>query len=207
MKPIVIVQIISLLLVSGMLGGLLLTTPLYNEVQSGIVEVLCLSCIKLDPKTELAFTFETANGKDHPLFVQENLSNGPVFMEFRQDVCEACDEMAPLIKEIFDLEFEKEETFFELVHLNSANVTFMHINLDHASEELKASFACYDKDDIGGVPMFTLVSYGYDRGFIKPIYTTTYGKLSLQNDQERKDLLLTIIQDGINLYEQTNSHH
>ena len=110
MKKMMALQITCLILVSGALGGMLVYTNVYERVQLGIVEVLCLSCLKLDPKTLVEFTFETANGKPNPEFVLDNLSKGPVFLAFRSDVCDACDIMEPIIQDIFSVHFEKEET-------------------------------------------------------------------------------------------------
>ena len=202
MKKIFVVQISAFILISGVLGGMLFLTDIYDEVQSNIVSVLCLSCIKLDPKTKLDFTFETTTGQPHPDFVIENLTKGPLFLAFREDVCAACDIMELVIQEIFSIEFEKEETFAVTVPFDNANVTFFHINIDHASEELQHSRSLYDKDFIGGVPMFTLVTFGYNRGFLEPYYTSAYGTLNLDNNENRKALLINIIQDGINLYKE-----
>ena len=204
MKKLLVVQISAFILISGALGGLFISSSVYNDVQSRIVEVLCLSCIKLDPKTHLDFTFETADGQPHPTFVLENLTKGPVFLEFREDVCAACDIMAPVVKDIFGVEFEKEETFNKTVVFDGANVTLIHINIDHATQELKDAFSVYDKDHIGGVPMFSILTLGYDRGFVKPYYTTVYGTLNLDNDEDRKEALLDIIQDGIDMYIQNH---
>ena len=200
MKKLLVLQISAFILIAGALGGMFLYTDAYEAVQSRIVLVLCLSCIKLDPKTQLDFTFETATGQPHSDFVLENLTKGPVFLAFREDVCPACDIMEPIIQDIFDIEFEKEEIVIKTVILQDTNVTFIHINIDHASKEMKDSLFIYDKDHIGGVPMFTIVTLGYHHGFVEPSYTTAYGILNLERDDERKQLLLNIIQDGINLY-------
>jgi thiol-disulfide isomerase/thioredoxin len=206
-KKMLALQITALLIVSGGLAGVLLYTEVYDDVQSGIVSVLCLSCIKLEPKTTLEFTFETATGQPHSAFVLDNLTKGPVFLAYREDVCAACDDMEPIIQDIFSVYFEKEETFATPVLFDNATVTFIHINIDHASKELQDSRLIYDKDDIGGVPMFTLVTWGYDRGLIKPYYTTAYGKLNLDTDEERKATFLEIIVDGITLYQQNHEGH
>lgn len=197
-----VIQISALLIATGSLGGMLLFTDVYDDVQSGIVSVLCLSCIKLDPKTQLDFTFETATGQLHSHFVLDNLTKGIVFLAFREDVCTACDIMEPILQEIFSVEFGKEETFFETVIFDDINVTFIHINIDHASNELQDSRLIYDKDHVGGVPMFTVITLGYDPGFIKPYYTTAYGTLNLDDNKDRKELLTKIILDGIDLYNQ-----
>lgn len=200
------VQISAFIIVAGALGGILVFTDVYDDVQSRIVTVLCLSCIKLDPKTQLDFTFKTATSQ-HPDFVIENLTKGPVFLAFRDDVCQACDDMEPLIQEIFNVYFEKEETLYETVDFNGTNVTFVHISieLDHSNEEQRESRFIYDKDHIGGVPQFTIVTLGYDQGVIRPYYATAYGKLGLDNNKDRKALLIKIIQDGIFLYNENRA--
>jgi len=202
MKKMLAVQITTLILISGTLGGMLFFTEVYDEVQSRIVSVLCLSCIKLNPRTQLNFTFETATSQPHSNFVLDNLTKGPVFLAYREDACTACDIMEPIIQDIFSVHFEKEEILFKTVLFESTNVTFIHINIDHASKELKDSLFIYDKDHVRGVPMFAVVTLGYDHGFIKPYYTTVYGTLNLEDDEERKQLLMKIIIDGIDLYNQ-----
>ena len=202
MKKLLAVQIIGLLLISGALGGLLSSSTIYDDVRSSIVTVLCLSCIKLDPKTVREFTFTTPNNADHPDFIIENLTRGPIFLAYREDVCEACDTMEPIIQEIFGVEYEKEETFFEPVLIDSANVTFIRINIDHTSMELRETLTFYDKENVSGLPMFTFVTLGYDRGFIKPYYVSVYGTLGLETYEERENLLTTLLQESIDLYKE-----
>ena len=74
MKKMFAIQICALILVSGSLSLMLIETDIYERVQSGIVEVLCLSCLKLEPITQADFIFETANGNPHPDFIIENLN-------------------------------------------------------------------------------------------------------------------------------------
>jgi hypothetical protein len=201
-KPFLAVQIAFLLFFTGGLTGILVTTNVYEDIHDTIVSTLCLSCIKLDPVSRLDFVFETANGENHPDFALENLTKGPLFIEYRSDVCAACDIMAPIIKEIFHLSFQKEETLYKLVNYNGTNVHFYHINLDHASKIQKDSFPIYDKDHRQGVPMFVIITVKYDRGIIKPCYTAAYGTLGLDKDEERRDMITDMIEDGIKLYEQ-----
>lgn len=207
MKKLLAIQFSTFVLISGALGGMVLYTDVYDDVRFGIVSVLCLSCIKLDPKSVVDFTFDTANLQPHSDFVLGNLSKGPVFLAFREDVCLGCDIMEPIIQDIFEVEFEKEETVVKTVIFNDTNVTFIHINLDHASQELKDSFFVYDKDNVGGVPMFTVITLGYDRGFVKPYYSSVYGTLNLEENIERKAFLLEFIQDGIDLFNQNKAGH
>lgn len=204
MKKILSLQVVLLVICAGGLGGMLLYTDIYTNVQDTIVSTLCLSCIKLDPVTHLEFTFETANGENHPDFVLQNLTKGPIFIEYRSDVCEACDEMAPIVKDIFNLHFEKEDIVEKEIDYNGQIITFYHINLDHASEFQKASYDIYDKNHVNGVPMFVIITVMYNRGFIEPVYATAYGTLGLKTDQERMNYLTSMIDDGFKLYEQNH---
>jgi thiol-disulfide isomerase/thioredoxin len=204
MKKIVAIQLSLIIIIAGVGGSMLVFTDVYDSIHDTIVSTLCLSCIKLDPVSRLEFVFETANGEEHPDFVLENLTKGPIFIEYRSDVCLACDMMAPIIKEIFHLSFEKEETLYELVNFNGSNINFYHINLDHASEIQKNSFSIYDKDHRQGVPMFVVITVKYNRGIIEPCYTAAYGTLGLPTEEERRDMIINMIEDGIKLYEQNH---
>lgn len=199
-----VISTTCLIIFSGAGAGILIYTDVYDDVHDIIVSTLCLSCIKLDPVSRLDFVFETANGADHPEFVLENLTTGILFIEYREDVCTGCDIMAPIIKDIFNLSFEKEETLYKLVDYNGSIVHFYHISLDHASQIQKDSFPIYDKDHRHGVPMFVVITVKYHRGFIEPCYTAAYGTLGLDTYKERRDLLTDMILDGIELYEQNH---
>ena len=59
--------------------------------------------------------------------------------------------MAPIIKEIFKIDFRKEDTFNEKVSYNMRDLIFIQINRDHASDELSDSLFTYDKDHRVGV--------------------------------------------------------
>ena len=207
MKKMMTIQIIAFIVAAGTLSGLFSYTDVYDVVESVIVRVTCLSCLKLDPKTELDFQFKTATDEEHPSFVLNNLSNGPVFLAFRADVCSACDIMEPLVMDIFNVEFGISETHREIVLIDNTEITFYHINIDHAEEEYRKAFEIYDKDNVKGVPMFTMITFGYDHGIVKPSYTTAYGTLNFDTDNERIDLLEKIISDGIYLYEQNIAGH
>jgi len=202
MSKLIVLQICVMVIVGGGLSATLFYTDTYDDVKSRIVSVLCLGCLKLDPKTMLDFTFNTANNADHPLFVLENLTIGPVFLRYRDDVCSACDQMEPVIKEIFGVTYSIEEQFYKTLKFNEANVTFIHINLDHTGQEEGSSFGVYDKDHMNGVPMFTVVTIGYDHGLVKPYYTTAYGTLGKNRNEDRKEILTQIVEDGISIYMQ-----
>lgn len=208
MRKMLVLQLTALIIVSSTLGGMFLATEVYDEVQSRIVLVLCLSCIKLEPKTISIFTFNTVDQAPHPSFVLENLTKGPVFLHYSEDVCAGCEIMFPIVKRLFNEEFEKQDMFWNTVRFENANVTHIYINLDHTTKDLEDSFPIYDKDDIGGLPMFTIVTLGYDHGQIRPKYTTLYGTLNVNNDQERFDLLAELIHESITMYDQNkNGYH
>ena len=211
MKKMMAVQVSLLIVVSGALGGMYVFTDVYDDVQNSIVSLICLSCIKLSPVSSSNFTFETANDKPHPSFVLDNLTKGPVFLAYRTDVCDYCDYMEPLLMDIFDLEFEKQDVFYETVNFNGSNVTFIHINKDHSSLELRDSHDIYDINGDRAVPMYTTITFGYDRGIIKPYYNTTYGVIDIDySDEERIEVLTNLILSCIDLYDEFHigyKHH
>jgi len=209
MKKMLAAQITAFIILGGVFGALAINEGVYETVQETIVNVLCLSCLKLTPTNDLNFTFSTANGEDHPSFIVENLSKGVVFLVFRADVCAACDIMEPSVQEIFDVDFEKEDTVMKTIQVNDVNVTLLHINIDHSPQQLIDLYDIYDQHHIGGVPMFTVISYGYNRGTVLPIYATGYGTLQGETSQEQQQALENMIFEGTLLYTQNHhgSHH
>lgn len=207
------IQIIGLILVSASLGGILVYTPVYGEVQDGIVKVLCLSCLKLEPRTASDFTFDTVDNFEHPSFMLENLSKGgPVFIFYSGDSCTGCDIMYPVIKELFSVEFDKKEMFHTTLTYNQVNISYIYINIHHTTDELRQSQQIYDKDFVSGIPMFTLVTLGYDKGVVRPIYTTLYGTLGsfgATTDETQLQFLQSLIQESIHMYQDNSAgyHH
>jgi len=204
MNKMLVLQISTLIIISGSLGGMLVFTDVYDEVHSGIVTVLCLSCLKLEPKTKTDFTFETAYGEPHPNFVLENLTNGVVFLHYSEDACPGCDIMFPIIHNLFNITFEKEDMVYKLIDFEDLDIAYFYINIDHTSEEMKNYFPIYDKDHISGLPMFAIITLGYDKGIIKPYYTTVYGTLGLDNDMDRIEFLTELIRESIDIYNQNS---
>ena len=205
MKKMLVLQVSALLLVSGVLGGMFAFTNVYNEVLSGIVKVTCLSCIKLDYYTIKEFTFDTANKVPHPNFVLENLTKGPVFLEYSGDSCEGCDIMYPVITQLLHVEFGKKEMFSKTITFENYNVTFIYVNIHHTTDNLKNSKQVYEKDGGAGIPMFSVVTLGYDNGIIRPYYVTLYGTLSVygcDTNEKRATYLTEILQESIEMYEQ-----
>ena len=202
MNKMIVLQISTLIIVSGSLGGMLAFTDVYEEVRSGIVSVLCLSCLKLEPKTKTDFTFKTAYGEPHPDFVLDNLTKGVVFLHYSEDACPGCDIMLPVIQNLFNITFGKEDMVYKVFSFEDLDVAYFYTNIDHSSEEMENSFPIYDKDHISGLPMFAIITLGYDKGIIRPYYTTVYGTLGLDSDKDRIAFLTELIQESIDIYNQ-----
>jgi thiol-disulfide isomerase/thioredoxin len=204
MKKILVVQITTFLLVAGFFSGMLVFTPVYEEVNSRIVNVLCLSCLKLTPVVERNFTFVTANGEPQPDFVLDNLTKGPVFLHYSADVCEACDKMLPIIQSYLNVSFNKSDSFSSTITIQHTNITYIYINIDHTSKERRSSIDIYDKVQKKGVPMFTFITLGYDNGLVKPVFASIYG-------EQPRSLIEALTSDIIDLFHQnhegfTHSH-
>jgi len=205
MKKTIAIKIVALLAVSFVLVGLFVSTSAYEETKARIVEVLCLSCIKLEPKTSQEFTFDTEDNASHPYYVTENLTKGPVFLHYSEDVCAGCEVMFPIVKQLFNIEFGKQDMFSDTVTFGNTNITYIYINLDHTTDALEESFPLYDKDDVGGLPMFTIVTLGYDHGIVRPYYTTLYGTLNVPTDEQRASVLQEILTESLELYSQNGA--
>lgn len=207
------IQVICLLVAGVGLAAMISFTPAYAEVRDGIVRVLCLSCLKLEPKTASDFTFDTVDDAHHPEFFLENLSKGgPVFIFYSGDACAGCDIMEPVIKELFSVEFDKQEMFHTTLSYNEVNISYIYINIHHTTEELRQSQQIYDKDFVKGIPMFTLITLGYDKGVVRPKYTTIYGTLGsfgATTDESRLLFLQDIMQESIYMYNDNSAgyHH
>ncbi len=202
MQKRIVAQIIIIAILMGSLGDMLVTTDVYDDVLERIVTVICLSCVKLEPRTRLDFTFDTATGEPHPQFVLENLSKGPVFLHYRTDVCPACDDMEPILHDVFNVSYDIREGFHKTILFGDTSVTFIHINLDHTREKKRESFQIYDKDNINGVPMFTIVTLGYHPAFVKPYYATGYGFLGQENPEDAGLVIQDMIDDASTTYHQ-----
>jgi thiol-disulfide isomerase/thioredoxin len=203
MKKILAVQITALILISGVLSGMFVFTDVYDEAYSRIVSVICLSCIKLNRVYSIDYEFETANQEPHPEFIIDDLEKGPIFISFRTDVCDYCDYMEPLIKQIFNLSFEKEDVFSKQINFSGTDITFYHINKDHAEAELKTLQPYYDIDGDEAVPMFTIITLEYHQGIILPYYLTFYGILdpNYTNEQRIEEITNNIL-NAIELYKE-----
>jgi hypothetical protein len=183
----------------------------YDEVQRKIVEELCLSCIKLKPKTIKEYRFETANGASHPEFILENLSKGPVILDYRITFCPGCEDLENnILSKVFNtsfpnpLEDDENTEIPDLLYIEgefkNTNVTFIHFNTDDENSLDVPPDGIYAKsrnvyDVVGdeGNPMIVFITYGYHHGFIEPYYCTLY-------EIETEEELLELIYESINLY-------
>jgi len=196
-----IYQISATILIAGCFVGLTVGTDVYHLVEESIVNTLCLSCLKLDVKTDTTFTFQTANGKPHPDFIIENLTTGVVFLHFSEDACPGCDIMLPVIQNLFSIQFAKTDMVYETLNYSNATVHFFYTNIDHATQERKDLFPIYDKEHLYGLPMFTMITLGKNKEEeIKPYYATLYGTLDRSTDAERTQLLQNMMSESIRLW-------
>jgi hypothetical protein len=200
MKGILSIQIGAIIIVAIAFGAVISTTGIYSDVQDNIVKVLCLSCIKLEPKTSVEFTFETATGGPHPQFIRDALLRGPIMIMYSEDVCAACEEMYPVVKEILNVSFEKYEKVNASIVYHGTNMTFYFINIDHTMPNLRETRPLYDKNHVDGLPMFTFITLRYDEGTVRPYYTSVYGTVQKDMYDERVAFLRGILEDSIHLY-------
>ncbi|UCF50084.1 MAG: hypothetical protein JSU91_00980 [Thermoplasmatales archaeon] len=204
MKKLFTVQISLLLVVSVTFVGMLYYTDIYEKTQGGIVEVLCLSCIKLYPKTSTDFTFETGTGEPHPDFIWDSLREGPVFLHYSEDACAACDVMFPSVTEFLQVNPIKDKSYYKLTSVNDRPVHYYYIYLDDeaTSEEWLHTFDIYDKDHIHGLPMFSVITINYAHsGLIEPYFTTLYGQFK-DNDEQRIEFFNNLMDEAFVLYDE-----
>lgn len=201
------VQISLLIIFAGAFGGMLIYTDAYDDIKSMIVEKTCYSCIKMDPISRTEFTFDTVDNLPHPSFVLDNLTKGPIFLAFRQDVCAACDKMELILEDILSVEFGKKELFYQTLNYSGTNFTFFHINIDNPYEKETDAFFVCDKDRRSGVPMFVMITLGNNGGTVQPYYMTAYGTLGTENNKERENYFIEMISKGIELYNQNSADY
>ena len=213
-----IFQIIILLVFIVGFFTIFFTTDVYDEVQRKIVEELCLSCIKLKPNTIKEYIFETANGAPHPDFIIENLSKGPIILDYRITFCPGCIELENnVLSKVFNtsfpnpLEDDEDTEIPDLLYIErefkNTNVTFIHFNTDDENSLDVPPDGIYAKsrdvyDVVGdqGNPMVVFITYGYNHGFIEPFYCTLY-------DIESEKELLDLIYESVDLYNEHKEAH
>lgn len=190
MKKIIIVQMIVFLVISSSLGGMLFFTDIYEDIQSKIVETICLSCAKLDTNLPVEFTFDTANGQPHPDFVVDTLkTKGPILIEYGEKACASCEDMINnIIKPYFNLQFDETISFETDVNAHNLSFKYIYIYIDDPStpQERIDAYDVYDTEHIKAFPMFTIITIEYDHsGQIKPFFVSLYGKFE-PNDNYAK---------------------
>lgn len=190
MKKIPVIQVTIFLLVAGSLGSMLFFTDIYDNVQSTIVETICLSCAKLDTNLPVEFTFTTANGKTHPDFIIDILkTRGPILIQYGEKACASCEDMINyIIKPYFNLQFDKTISFDVDISIHGLNFTYVYIYIDDEAtpQERIDSYDVYDIEHIRGFPMFTVITIEYDHsGVIKPFFASLYGKFEPNDDYEK----------------------
>jgi hypothetical protein len=174
-------------------------TGIYGDIKSTIVDKTCLSCIGMDPVTVVKWNFDN----NSPSFILENLTKGPVFIGYRSTVCAACDDMEPILKDIFNVEFGVKELFYDIVSYEETDVNFFHINLDsESSGQYYNSFFHYDVDNRKSVPMFVIITLNKNGDKTQPYYFTGYGKLGLEDDtfSQKKFFKEVMVEPAIQLY-------
>jgi adenylylsulfate kinase-like enzyme len=121
--------------------------------------------------------------------------------------------MYPVIKDLFSIEFGKQDMYHTIVNFENSSVTYIYVNIHHTIDELRDAQPIYDKDHVGGIPMFTVVTLGYDNGIVKPKYTTLYGTLTTygcDTDAQRLVFLQQLVRQSIEMYNQNKAgypHH
>lgn len=172
----------------------------------------CIKTIWDEQTSKYGFSFNTANYDNHPDFVIENLKEGIVFLHFSQDVNVASDIMDDLIWNFFNIEISPlwinhsgiYSDVNRVVIYEEMNFYYYYINLDHTTSEISKTYDIYDKEDINGIPMFTIITLGFYKTEIKPYYFSMYGTFSFDNNQDRIEYLQDVIGESIKLYKENS---
>lgn len=145
-----------------MIAGIVLGGYAYNK-QISIPK--CLSCLGLEPVSDLEFTFELNSGGEHPTWVRENLKKKVVFIDFSYKVgCPGCDEMLPVVESL-------NESY-------GGQVEFFVIYLDLEEEQIPV-WLDYDIQNKKGAPTFIIITLNQDeQGNIRPYFGEVVGKVS-----------------------------
>jgi hypothetical protein len=197
MEKLIVAQIAVFLIFTGSFGGMFVYTDIYEDVQSKIVETICLSCAKLDTNLPVQFTFETANDKNHPDFIIDILKNkGPILIQYGEKACAACEDMIyNIIQPYFEIEFDKTISRDFDIDIHGLNFT--------TSQEKIDSYDIYDIEYIKGFPMFTIITIEYDHsGIIKPYFASLYGKFEKGNNYPKMTQTFTeLIETSMELWD------
>ena len=202
MKKMVAIQVALLVVFAGGFFGMLATTDIYEEIHDNIVSVLCLSCLKLDSKTSFSYIETTANGEDIPAFLLTNLTTGPIFLHYSQDVCHGCEIMLPVVQEFLDLSYEKQDTISTKLTIKGQELTYYYINNDHAPDALATTFALFDTTGIGARPMFVLLTLDINAdGDTIVTYASQSGVLGEDDYESQYAYTQTIVEEAISMWQ------
>ena len=91
---------------------------------------------------------------------------------------------------------------YEIIPYDETNIVYYYINIDHTNKQFRDTLTIYDKDYIGGLPMFTVITVGYDHGIVKPYYTSVYRTVGFDNDPDRFNFLDELLKESISVYTQ-----
>ena len=206
MEKILVLKIVVIIIFAGSLGSIITASDVYDDVQIKIVETLCLSCVKLKPilKGEYRFLDE----EQHPEFILENLSKGPILLDFTQTYCPGCIDLEEnVLSVVFNYTYPASDLFYIQREFNETNFNYIHINKDVVSRKsgYYKSFQIYDIVGDGGLPMIIFITYGYNHGIIEPMYLTlkTVGSGNYISDKKNIQIeVIDFINEAVDLYNQ-----
>ena len=109
------------------------------------------------------------------------------------------------MEKYFKIKFQDEKSSFE-TQVNAGNISFYYIYIykdpDAPKTEKTESFWTYDKDHIGGFPMFTIITIEYDHGGdIKPYYTSLYGDNFEDSYKKMYETFIELLEFSNELYD------
>lgn len=169
----------------------------------------CLGCLGLYPNIELEFRFETVDDLEHPEFVLDQLTEGPVFIEFTQndENCPPCARMRPKVKELEE-EYSDEIAFF-IININENEKAMFFNNDEHvepvSDSEEEEYYQVYDIEKIAGglvaTPTYIIVTINEDEdGNIRPSFAVGYGEYKEEDAQKTKEDLAKALEYAIGQY-------
>jgi thiol-disulfide isomerase/thioredoxin len=173
-------------------------------------EAPCLGCLGLYPSFEIEFTFNTADGSEHPDWVRESLNEGPILIEFTQNdiSCPPCARMRPKIDELIDEYQEKVKFYIINVIENEVFEAFQNIEKTKSiidSEETRV-YNIYDVENVGkgrpATPTYVIITLEKDHdGEVKPFFGVGYGEFKEGDAQKTKIELANVLDFAIERYE------
>ena len=209
MNKIIAIQISLFVIFAGAFFGLLYDNEVYDDVERKIVEELCLSCVKLKPYTSKEFRF-LSDSNGHPDFILDNLTKGPVLLDYRITFCPGCEELEEhILSKVFDYSYPSDDLHVTDKEFKETTVTFIHMNTDvfPRGSSIESSRSVYDIIGDEGNPMLVFITLGYNHGIIEPYYCTLYSLGSGNYEQDSTAIqkeLTDLIYEMVDLY---NEHY